>query len=167
MRVTILQTNQLYMLLTLALFSLATDYTATSYIYQSLGDVEWFIEMKLSSWQQWVTYGKSPRRSQCSQNRSLEPGTDRLAIGGQFGRTPVPWVKLLSLLSTFLETSKMCVYMWILITNICAVLNNYFIIIYSVFEGPRWTFHLYNSVPICGWLLSIYTFLLNFFYRLL
>lgn len=44
--------NQLYMLLTLALFSLATDYTATSYIYQSLGDVEWFIEMKLSSWQQ-------------------------------------------------------------------------------------------------------------------
>ncbi|GAB5576716.1 cyclin-L1 isoform X1 [Prionailurus iriomotensis] len=25
---------------------------ATSYIYQSLGDVEWYIEMKLSSWQQ-------------------------------------------------------------------------------------------------------------------
>lgn len=126
-RVTILQTNQLYTLLTLALFSLATDYTATSYIYQSLGDVEWFIEMKLSSWQQWVTYGKSPRRSQCSQNRSLEPGTDRLAIGEQFGRTPVSWVKLLSLLSRFLETSKMCVYMcefWLQILSVlCRIIS--------------------------------------------
>lgn len=46
------QTCNLYMLLTSTLFSLATDYTATSYIYQSLGDVEWYIEMKLSSWQQ-------------------------------------------------------------------------------------------------------------------
>lgn len=26
--------------------------TATSYIYQSLGDVEWYVEMKLSAWQQ-------------------------------------------------------------------------------------------------------------------
>jgi len=54
------------MLLTSTLFSLATNYTATSYIYQSLGDVEWYIKMKLSSWQQWVKYRKSPRRSQCS-----------------------------------------------------------------------------------------------------
>lgn len=46
------QAYNLYMLLTSTLFSLATDYTATSYIYQSLGDVEWYIEMKLSSWQQ-------------------------------------------------------------------------------------------------------------------
>ena len=46
------QTGSLYMLLTSTLFSLATDYTATSYIYQSLGDVEWYIAMKLSSWQQ-------------------------------------------------------------------------------------------------------------------
>ncbi|KYO34014.1 cyclin-L1 isoform B [Alligator mississippiensis] len=44
--------HKLYMLLTSTLFSLATDYTATSYIYQTLGDVEWYIEMKLSSWQQ-------------------------------------------------------------------------------------------------------------------
>lgn len=78
------QTCDLYMLLTSTLFSLATDYTATSYIYQSLGDVEWYIEMKLSSWQQWVKYRKSPRRSQCSENRSLESGTNRLATGEPF-----------------------------------------------------------------------------------
>lgn len=69
-----LQSHNLYTLLTSTLFSLATDYTATSYIYQSLGDVEWYIKMKLSSWQQWVKYRKSPRRSQCSENRSLESG---------------------------------------------------------------------------------------------
>lgn len=69
-----LQLHNLYTLLTSTLFSLATDYTATSYIYQSLGDVEWYIKMKLSSWQQWVKYRKSPRRSQCSENRSLESG---------------------------------------------------------------------------------------------
>lgn len=68
------QFHHLYTLLTSTLFSLATDYTATSYIYQSLGDVEWYIKMKLSSWQQWVKYRKSPRRSQCSEHRSLESG---------------------------------------------------------------------------------------------
>lgn len=50
--------------------------TATSYIYQCLGDVEWYVEMKQSAWQQWARcrFPPSPGRSQWSESGHWDIG---------------------------------------------------------------------------------------------